>query len=125
MRRAAVGTASSTASSTVRRVGRRARGARGGALEFDGARNRIECDPSWEIHRRDELTVSGWFKIRGTDPGTQTLVGKGKAWWLRRDGARNTIEFGVKGPQTSGSSRGGSTSVVASIWAKDDHWHLR
>jgi hypothetical protein len=98
-------------------------GLRGGALEFDGASNWIECESSWDRHPRDGLTIVGWFKVRGNDPGLQTLVGKADVWWLQRDGGKNTVTFGIHGPQTTGTDRGRPAAVVSVRPLEEGQWH--
>lgn len=61
-------------------------GKQGGALEFDGARNWVECDDPAGLDLRDALSVSAWFKVRHFDQASQTLLAKGEAWRLQRQG---------------------------------------
>jgi hypothetical protein len=79
-------------------------------------------DTAWDNHPRTGLTVTGWFKSRGTEPGIQTLVAKSGSWWLHHDGANHTITFGLNGPEITGTNRGESPSIVTRA-LEQGQWH--
>ena len=98
-------------------------GKRGGALEFDGLENWIECPDSAELPFHSGLTVSAWFKLRASDASESTLLAKGSSWQLRRQGNHGNLEFALTGPQTTRSSKGKPATITTKQAVEDDQWH--
>jgi hypothetical protein len=94
-----------------------------GVLEFDGDETWVDCPDSARLELRDRLSVSAWFKVRSSDPASQTLLAKGEAWRLQRLADKGTIEFALVGPQTKGASKGKLPTVVSKRTVADEQWH--
>lgn len=98
-------------------------GVQGGALEFDGARSWVECSDSDSLELRDALSISAWFKGRSSDQPLQTLMAKGEAWRLQRQGDKGQLEFALIGPQTTGASKSKPPTILSKRKVEDDLWH--
>lgn len=98
-------------------------GAQGGALEFDGAKNWVECAGTANLQLRDGLTVATWFKVRRFDQPSQTLLAKGEAWELQRQGDKAQVEFTLAGPLTTGKNKGRPATVATKRAVDDGQWH--
>ena len=100
------------------------KGRSGGALELDGAKNSLRCGEAAEFDFRDAMSVSLWFKTRGSDKSSRTLVAKGgENWRLQLNGEKGTLGFTVTGPQATGVTNGRPTTITAKRAADDGQWH--
>jgi len=94
-----------------------------GALEFDGARNWIECADSRDVNPGERLSVALWFKARAGGKGGDTLVAKGSAWQLlHRTGGKPEVELALVGPQPTGKNKG-TPPRAACPAPTDGQWH--
>ena len=96
---------------------------RGGALEFDGTKNWVECADSSDLDFREGVSFSTWFKVRRFDQPAQTLAAKGDAWRLQRQGDKGNLEFALNGPTTGTLSRSRSPVVKSKRAVDDGQWH--
>jgi hypothetical protein len=93
----------------------------GGALEFDGAENFVDCGASPEFDLRDSLSVSVWIKVRQFDKSWQTIVAKGnEAWRLRRLEQTDRVALTCNGLKTAS---GAEPTVASSRSVNDGQWH--
>ncbi len=86
----------------------------GGALQFDGTDDCVDCgdDPLFSI--TGDLTVACWFKVNQFDVGYQALVAKGGyTWRLQRDGTNSTLEFSCTG----------AGGAYGNVDVSDGEWH--
>lgn len=91
--------------------------------EFDGTKAWIECCDSADLSFRAGVSVVGWFKVREFDRPLQTLVAKGNAWRLERQGEKGAIQFAVTGPNTTGIGRRRPPTVTTKKDVNDGQWH--
>jgi hypothetical protein len=98
-------------------------GVTGGALEFDGATNCVNCGNPAEFNFRGGMTLSVWFKVREFNRRYQSLVTKGESTWrLHRSGDKNTISFSLDGPRTpAADGRGPRLQIKREV--NDGQWH--
>jgi len=102
-------------------------GANAGALEFDGAKNRVEAKDSEMMDFRDALTVATWVKVRKWNGADDTLLSKGEALRLERRGGQGGVEFIMRGPKLAKAGpRAASQSEVRLNGKRkvdDGEWH--
>ncbi len=94
-----------------------------GALELDGATSWVECADSSGLDFREGISVSAWFKVRRFDLPAQTLLAKGEAWRLQRQGEKGNLEFGLTGPTTGTGVRVKPAMVASKRPVDDGQWH--
>jgi hypothetical protein len=98
-----------------------AQGRLGGALEFDGAENYVDCGDSPDFDFRDGLTISVWIKVRKFDKPWQVIVTKGDhAWRLVRFQNEGRVIFYPQGAKTVAPAR---PHVVSKRTVDDGQWH--
>ena len=96
----------------------------GGALEFDGVNDYIDCgggkqtgDPNTWADIGSAITVAAWIKVDRFTRQYQALITKGDGTWrLSRDGTQNGILFGANRRNTMWRIRG-----TANV--NDGQWH--
>jgi hypothetical protein len=95
----------------------------GGALEFDGEKNYIDCGNQPEFDCTDSMTVAAWVKVRKFDKKFQAIVTKGDtAWRLQRLEEEGKVCFSVGAPKYVAGTN--STVRVNSKRKVDDgQWH--
>lgn len=91
----------------------------GSSLEFDGVKNWMEAAESSTLEFREGIAVAAWFKVRQFDRPMQTLLAKGEAWRLQRQGTKGNLEFALTGP----AGRGRPAVVVSKRPVDDGQWH--
>lgn len=93
----------------------------GGALDFDGLGDFVDCGAGSIFDLRDAVTVTAWFQVRRFDRSYQAIVTKGdSAFRLQRYSNTSVLEFacsGVDVPGTTWSNIWGTTPV------DDGQWH--
>lgn len=94
------------------------------ALEFDGQHNWVKSPGSEALDFRQGISVAAWFRVGAFDRVNQTLVAKGNAWRLQRQGENGMLEFTLNGPVPSGSSRRHAPTVSSKRAVDDGKWHL-
>jgi hypothetical protein len=88
----------------------------GGALEFDGTGDYVDCGNTPVISPTTELTVMAWIKVNPWTKTWEAILAKGDdSYRLSRSGSGNATHFGCGG--TSGNYFDGSTVVT------DNQWH--
>jgi regulation of enolase protein 1 (concanavalin A-like superfamily) len=92
-------------------------GFNGGALDFDGAGDYVDCGNSPMLNIRNQITMSVWFKIAAFVNDWEAIISKGdNAFRLSRSATNgNATHIGVNG--TTANYFDG-TAVVA-----NDEWH--
>jgi beta-galactosidase len=96
----------------------------GGALEFDGAGNLLDCGDAAELDFRDGLSVSLWVKARDLKQGPQTIIAKGNdTWRLYVEGKSGRLVFAVNGPQPSGKERNKRSQATSKAALREAQWH--
>jgi len=87
----------------------------GGALEFDGAGDYVDCGNSPSISPTTELTVMAWIKVNPWTKTWEAILAKGdNSYRLSRSGSGNATHFGCGG--TSGNYFDGSVVVTDNEW---------
>jgi len=88
----------------------------GGALEFDGSGDYVDCGNTSSLCPTTELSVMAWIKVNPWTKTWETILAKGdNSYRLARSGSGNATHFGCGG--TSGNNFDGSTVVT------DNQWH--
>ena len=88
----------------------------GGALEFDGTGDYVDCGNTPSISPTAELSVMAWIKVNPWTKTWEAILAKGdNSYRLSRSGSGNATHFGCGG--TSGNYFDGSTVVT------DNQWH--
>jgi hypothetical protein len=100
----------------------------GGALEFDGAKNYLECADVADFDVGNRMAVAVWFKAHSaakTAKRSQALVAKGDSWQIERRASDGTLEFHLDGPATATNSpsMGRPPVLVSKRHLDDDQWH--
>ncbi|UCE50700.1 MAG: LamG domain-containing protein, partial [Phycisphaerales bacterium] len=91
-------------------------GTDGGALEFDGTGDYVDCGNTPSISPTTALSVMAWIKVNPWTKTWETILAKGdNSYRLSRSGSGNATHFGCGG--TSGNYFDGSTIVT------DNQWH--
>jgi hypothetical protein len=99
-------------------------GPAGGALEFDGSENFVDCGNWSEFNFRNEMTVAVWIKVRQFDKPRQAIVTKGDhAWRLQRSQNGGKVMFVAVGAKTTP----GAGDYLFRLYSKKDlddgQWH--
>jgi hypothetical protein len=99
-------------------------GPAGGALEFDGLRNFIQCGNSPEFEFRDALTISVWLKVRKFDKNWQAIVSKGDhSWRLQRNAGEGKVRFVAAGPKSTQPAGAHWPFLISKRSLDDGQWH--
>ncbi len=86
-------------------------GVLGGALDFDGVDDYVDCGNDTLFDFTDAFSLSVWINWRTPIGDWQTVVAKGDdAWRLARGGSTQTMDFGF----TAGGDRGWQAARTAS-----------
>jgi hypothetical protein len=96
---------------------------RGGALEFDGARNWVTAANSTDLDFREGVTAAAWFKVRDTNQPAQSLLAKGDAWQLQCQVGRGLVMFALTGPAATAFGGGSPPVVTSKRKVNDGQWH--
>ncbi len=100
------------------------KGRLGGALEFDGVDDQVDCgggkekgDPNTWADISGPITIAAWIKVDAFTKEWQTIISKGdRAWRLARNGRKNSVEFAANWLDTLWSVRG-------NLNVNDGKWH--
>ncbi len=87
----------------------------GGALQFDGAGDHVNCGDSPVFDLADEITVAAWVKVTAFSTPIQAVITKGDgSWRLQRSGSALCFHCNLQ----SGSllAADGSTPVIDGGW---------
>ncbi len=102
----------------------------GRALEFDGARNFIDCGNDVRFGFHDAMAVAAWVKVRQFDRRSQTIVAKGSslrpaagAWRLERSFETSVVSFTIDGLAPVASPGQAWGCVTSKRSANDGRWH--
>ena len=88
----------------------------GGALEFDGNGDYVDCGAILAFNINTNITVACWIKVRQLDKSWQAIVTKGDdSWRVHRHNSSNNLGWGTTGP-SSRNTRG-------SVNVNDGQWH--
>jgi hypothetical protein len=89
----------------------------GGALEFDGSGDYVNCGNSPALTITDQITVACWIKVAAFSKSWETILAKGDDSYRMSRGPEfgDSIHFGCNGP-TGGNLN--ATTIVT-----DDTWH--
>ncbi|UCG48671.1 MAG: tetratricopeptide repeat protein [Phycisphaerales bacterium] len=96
----------------------------GGALEFDGTDDHVDCgggkekgDPNTWADISGPITIAAWIKVNTFTKEWQTIISKGdRSWRLARNGKKNSVEFAANWLDTLWSVRG-------NVNVNDGKWH--
>ncbi len=96
----------------------------GGALEFDGKSNFLDCGNRPEFEGREALTVCAWIKARNFDKPWQAIVTKGDTTWrLQRASDKPFITFDVNLGTVAENGLDKLASVSSKRALVDSKWH--
>ncbi len=96
----------------------------GGALEFDGKSNYVDCGNRPEFEGREALTVAAWIKARKLDKPWQAIVTKGDtAWRLQRASDSSHVTFDVNLGTVAENGLANLASVRTKQELTDANWH--
>jgi len=99
-------------------------GRNGGALEFDGKSNFIDCGNTPEFDFSEGITVSAWFKARKFDKSWQAIVTKGDtSWRLQRGADQPTVDFDINTGTGVENGMDNLVSVRSKRHVDDGQWH--
>ncbi|MCL5281370.1 MAG: PA14 domain-containing protein, partial [Planctomycetes bacterium] len=89
----------------------------GGALEFDGDGDFVDCGNAAPLNIRDEITLACWIKIASFTRNWEAIIAKGdNSYRMSRSATTgNSIHFGLNGP-TGGN-------LNANKIVTDNEWH--
>jgi beta-lactam-binding protein with PASTA domain len=88
----------------------------GGALQFDGVNDFIDCGNPAALNIQDQITLACWIKLASFTRSWQAIVTKGDdSYKLCRSGATSAIYFGLGGTSVDGFE---GAAVVT-----DNEWH--
>lgn len=88
----------------------------GGALQFDGVNDYIDCGNPAALNIQDQITLACWIKVAAFTRDWETILAKGDgSYRLSRSGGGNAVHFGITG--TSVGWFDGITTVT------DNEWH--
>lgn len=98
-----------------------AEGALGGALDFDGVDDYVDCGNDAIFSITDGFTLSLWVNWRATGATWQTVIAKGdNAWRLARGGDTQTMDFGF----TAGGDRGWQAARTGTELVLGEWYHV-
>ncbi len=88
----------------------------GGALEFDGDGDYVDCGASLAFNINTNITVACWIKVRQLDKSWQAIVAQGdNSWRLHRSSSSNNIAWGTNGLSPK--------DLTGSVNVNDGQWH--
>ncbi|UCF17711.1 MAG: LamG domain-containing protein, partial [Phycisphaerales bacterium] len=88
----------------------------GGAMDFDGDGDFVDCGNSALLDITGDITVACWIKVDQFDKSWQAIVTHGdNSWRVHRSGSSNNIAWG-----TSGLS---PTDLTGTVNVNDAEWH--
>ncbi|MHC4462693.1 MAG: LamG-like jellyroll fold domain-containing protein [Planctomycetota bacterium] len=88
----------------------------GGALEFDGNGDYVDCGASLAFNINTNITVTCWIKVHQLDKSWQAIVGQGdNSWRLHRSSSSNNIAWGTNGLSPK--------DLTGSVNVNDGQWH--
>lgn len=88
----------------------------GGALQFDGVNDYIDCGNPAALKIQDKITLACWIKAPSFTRAWQAILAKGDdSYRLTRSSAGNSVYFGLGGTSVGGFD--GATEVA------DNEWH--
>ena len=91
----------------------------GGALDFDGNGDYVDCGNAQIFSITDAFTLTVWINWRTRTGDWQTIIAKGdNTWRLARNGSGTTVDFGF----TDGGPRGW-LSVATARDVPLNEWH--
>ena len=90
-------------------------GARGGALEFDGIDDYVDCGNPAVLDITGDITLMAWIKVAAFTKTWETILGKGDDSYRmsRGPGDGDSIHFGANG---TGDNLNASTVVTTNTW---------
>jgi hypothetical protein len=92
-------------------------GKMGGALDFDGVGDYVNCGNAAILGDMDEITVAGWLTIRSTPTAWASVVAKGEnAWRLSANNTATSFHFGITWYQNPNYSVNGATAIGFNEW---------
>jgi hypothetical protein len=95
-----------------------AEGIAGGALQFDGSDDYVDCTNNVAFDVIDDtITVAAWIKVYTFDKNYQTIVAKGdSSWRLSRNQTTDNIHWRCNGPSPA-------LRVNGQVNVNDGRWH--
>ena len=88
----------------------------GGALEFDGNGDYVDCGDSLAFNINTNITVACWIKVRQLDKSWQAIVAQGDdSWRVHRSSSSNNIAWGTNGLSPK--------DITGSVNVNDGQWH--
>jgi len=89
----------------------------GGALEFDGIDDHVDCGDNQIFDLTQEITISAWVYIPISDGPDRTIIGKGDSAWRLRifRGKKGVIHFAVTGEDPF-QYVDGDTGIASGRW---------
>jgi len=93
----------------------------GGALDFDGLGDFVDCGTDTAFEIRDAITVTAWIKVRAFDRDYQAIITKGdSAFRLQRYANMGVLEFACTGVDVPGTTW---SNIWGTIPVDDGRWH--
>ncbi len=87
----------------------------GGALQFDGVNDYIDCGNPTALNIQDKITLACWIKLASFTRNWQAILAKGdNSYRLTRSSAGNSVYFGLGGTSVGGFD--GATEVANNEW---------
>jgi len=88
----------------------------GGALEFDGSGDFVDCGANTVFNIDTNISVMCWIKVRRFNRNWQAVVTQGdNSWRLHRSSNTDNIAWGTSGLDP--------TDITGSINVNDEEWH--
>ena len=88
----------------------------GGALEFDGTGDFVDCGANDVFNIDTNITVMGWMKVHQFNKNWQAIVTQGdNSWRLHRSNNTDNIAWGTSGLDP--------TDITGTINVNDGEWH--
>jgi hypothetical protein len=88
----------------------------GGALEFDGDGDFVDCGKNSIFNIETNISVMSWIKVQELTKSWQAIVTQGdNSWRLHRSGSTDNIAWGTSGLDP--------TDITGSINVNDGQWH--
>jgi len=89
----------------------------GGALDFDGSGDYVDCGNNTLFDITDELTVAAWVNLRSVPGDWRAVIAKGDdAWRLATWGAAQTMNFAWTGAGRDYQNVGSTTALAFGEW---------
>jgi Concanavalin A-like lectin/glucanases superfamily len=88
----------------------------GGALEFDGTDDFVDCGANPVFNIETNITVMSWIKVQQFNKSWQAIVTQGdNSWRLHRSGSTDNIAWGTSGLDP--------TDITGTMNVNDGEWH--